>query len=59
MGRHEPYFCRWQYRENIRRSPCCLINPGKVPGIRENLVHFPGKNSENCGRINIFEGKVP
>ena len=23
------------------------------------MVHFPGKNGENGGRINIFEGKVP
>jgi hypothetical protein len=30
-----------------------------VPQIRGNLVHFPGKNGENGGRINIFEGKVP
>ena len=31
---------------------------GKVPLIRGKMVHFPGKNSENGGRINIFEGKV-
>ena len=32
---------------------------GKVPLIRGKMVHFPGKNGENGGRINIFEGKVP
>ena len=27
--------------------------------IRGKLVHFPRKNGENGGRINIFGGKVP
>jgi len=30
-----------------------------VPQIRGKMVHFPGKNGENGGKINISSGKVP
>ena len=46
-------------RQNVRKNDCQISSQGKVPRIRGNLVHFPGKNGENGGKINIFEGKVP
>ena len=45
-------------RQNGSRSDCPISSPRKVPPIRGNLVHFPGKNGKKGGRINIFEGKV-
>ena len=43
------------------KSVCgvCVRGAGKVPQIRGNWVHFPRKNGENGGRINISGGKVP
>ena len=41
---------------NIAEAESLVL--GKVPPIRGKMVHFPGKNSENGGKINIFEGKV-
>ena len=46
-------------RQKGRRSDCLISSQGKVPQIHGKMVHFPEKNGENGGRINIFEGKVP
>ena len=37
----------------------CWGGRGKVPRIRGKMVHFPGEERENGGRINISGGKVP
>ena len=44
--------------EKKRNGGKINIFDGKVPPIRGNLVHFPGKKKRNGGKINIFSRKV-
>ena len=51
--------CSTQFAPPRRFARESNIPPGKVPPIRGKMVHFPGKNGENGGKINISSGKVP
>ena len=51
--------CSTQFAPPRRFARGSNIPPGKVPPIRGKMVHFPGKNGENGGKINISSGKVP
>ena len=47
--------------EDLVLGVVCVVRGGrgKVPRIRGKMVHFPGEERENGGRINISGGKVP